>query len=87
MAGLRGSVKKTVVPAPGADSTQTVSTVTLDDAAYAGQSDSRAFEAVTRMQLLERLEELARMGHVEADAVIRHIKELVFSMGAPAPPE
>src|SRR5881409_879722 len=46
--------------------------VTRDHTVYVGQADARAFELGRRVQALEHAEQLARVVHVEADAVVAH---------------
>src|SRR5674476_1244706 len=49
-----------------------VAAVAADDALHGGQTDTRAFELAGRVQPLEGAEQLVRIGHVEAGAVVAH---------------
>src|SRR5207237_10066424 len=44
--------------------------MSLDDALHQGQADPRTFKLVRAVHTIEHLEELARVRHVEPDAVV-----------------
>jgi hypothetical protein len=47
--------------------------VTFHDLPHAGQAGAGAGEVAGRMQPLERLKQLARIGRIEAGAVVAHV--------------
>src|SRR5919108_4536467 len=48
--------------------------VAVDDALDRGEPDARARELVGRVQPLKRAEQLGRVGHIEAGAVVAYVK-------------
>ncbi len=54
----------------------------LDDAADGRQADARTLELVVPVQTLEDAEQLARVAHVEADAVVADEDVLIVLSGA-----
>ena len=56
-------------PSPGADSAR-IAPPWRASAAHAGQADAGALELADAVQALEHAEQLAGVGHVEADAVV-----------------
>ena len=63
-------VKRNSAPWFRRDSAQIRAAVPLDDAADGRQADAGALELVVPVQALEHAEQLARIAHVEADAVV-----------------
>src|SRR5262245_37123825 len=64
-AEFRAAAERRLRPDPSA--------VAFDDAAHGREANAGAFELVLAMQALEYAEELARLAHVEADAVVPHV--------------
>ena len=66
------SVKKNVAPLPGCGLRPDPAAVLVDDALHGGQADAGARELPCVVKSLERAEQLAGVGHVEAHAVVAH---------------